>query len=150
MNVELSERDKDTDKQKRRKSIKESKYNRKYERCMVYDRKFRSRVLRLRRSATKQNWVVKVKERNRRNQNVCCERYKACLSLPPHTVRVWGFCGLLGTSTGGAPKMCTWSSGAEWWSEGPYNSRLFRQPNVELGGRIACLLPGWCGTSKGM
>jgi hypothetical protein len=35
MNVELSERDKGTDKQERRKRIKESKYNRKYERCMT-------------------------------------------------------------------------------------------------------------------
>jgi hypothetical protein len=31
MNVELSERDKDTDKQERREKIKESRYNRKYE-----------------------------------------------------------------------------------------------------------------------
>jgi hypothetical protein len=35
INVELSERDKDTDKQKRREKIKESGYNRKYERCMT-------------------------------------------------------------------------------------------------------------------
>jgi hypothetical protein len=35
MNVELSERDKDTDKQERRERIKESRYNRKYERCMT-------------------------------------------------------------------------------------------------------------------
>jgi hypothetical protein len=35
MNVELSERDKDIDKQERRKRIKESKSNRKYERCMT-------------------------------------------------------------------------------------------------------------------
>ncbi|KAJ3621596.1 hypothetical protein MTP99_003712 [Tenebrio molitor] len=35
MNVELSERDKDIDKQERRKRIKESRYNRKYERCMT-------------------------------------------------------------------------------------------------------------------
>jgi hypothetical protein len=34
MNVELSERDKDTDKQERREIIKESRYNRK-ERCMT-------------------------------------------------------------------------------------------------------------------
>jgi hypothetical protein len=34
MNVELRERDKGTDKPERRKRIKESKYNRKYERCM--------------------------------------------------------------------------------------------------------------------
>jgi hypothetical protein len=32
MNVELSERDKDTDKQERRERIKESRYNREYER----------------------------------------------------------------------------------------------------------------------
>jgi hypothetical protein len=31
----LSERDKDTDKQKRKERIKESRYNRKYERCMT-------------------------------------------------------------------------------------------------------------------
>jgi hypothetical protein len=31
MNVELSERDKDTDKQERRETIKESKYNRVYD-----------------------------------------------------------------------------------------------------------------------
>jgi hypothetical protein len=35
MNVELSERDKDTDKQERREIIKESRYNREYERCMT-------------------------------------------------------------------------------------------------------------------
>jgi hypothetical protein len=35
MNVELSERDKDTDKQERRERIKESRYNMKYERCMT-------------------------------------------------------------------------------------------------------------------
>jgi hypothetical protein len=35
MNVELSERDKDTDKQERRERIKESRYNRKYEKCMT-------------------------------------------------------------------------------------------------------------------
>ncbi|KAJ3619458.1 hypothetical protein MTP99_005138 [Tenebrio molitor] len=35
MNVELSERDKDTDKQERRERIKESRYNRKSERCMT-------------------------------------------------------------------------------------------------------------------
>jgi hypothetical protein len=35
MNVELSERDKDRDKQERRERIKESRYNRKYERCMT-------------------------------------------------------------------------------------------------------------------
>ncbi|KAH0822551.1 hypothetical protein GEV33_000240 [Tenebrio molitor] len=32
--VELSERDKNTDKQERRERIKESRYNRKYERCL--------------------------------------------------------------------------------------------------------------------
>jgi hypothetical protein len=35
MNVELSERDKDTDKKERREIIKESRYSRKYERCMT-------------------------------------------------------------------------------------------------------------------
>jgi hypothetical protein len=35
MNVELSERDKDTDKQERGERIKESRYNREYERCMT-------------------------------------------------------------------------------------------------------------------
>jgi hypothetical protein len=35
MNVELSERNKDTDKQERRERIKESRYNREYERCMT-------------------------------------------------------------------------------------------------------------------
>jgi hypothetical protein len=35
MNVELSERDKDTDKEERRKGIKESRYNRDHERCMT-------------------------------------------------------------------------------------------------------------------
>jgi hypothetical protein len=35
MNVELSERDKDTDKQERRERIKESRYKREYERCMT-------------------------------------------------------------------------------------------------------------------
>jgi hypothetical protein len=35
MNVEPSERDKDTDKQERRERIKESRYNREYERCMT-------------------------------------------------------------------------------------------------------------------
>jgi hypothetical protein len=35
MNVELSERDKDTDKQERRERIKESRYNRKYKRSMT-------------------------------------------------------------------------------------------------------------------
>jgi hypothetical protein len=35
MNVELSERDKDTDKQERRERIKESMFNREYERCMT-------------------------------------------------------------------------------------------------------------------
>jgi hypothetical protein len=34
MSAELSERSKDTDKQERRERIKESRYNRKYERCM--------------------------------------------------------------------------------------------------------------------
>jgi hypothetical protein len=32
MNVDLSERDKDTDKQERKEKIKESRYNREYER----------------------------------------------------------------------------------------------------------------------
>jgi hypothetical protein len=35
MNIELSERDKDTDKQKRRERIKESRYIRKYEWSMT-------------------------------------------------------------------------------------------------------------------
>jgi hypothetical protein len=35
MNVELSERDKDTDKQERRENIKESRYNREYQRYMT-------------------------------------------------------------------------------------------------------------------
>jgi hypothetical protein len=35
MNVELSERDKDTDKQDRRERIKETRYNREYKRCMT-------------------------------------------------------------------------------------------------------------------
>jgi hypothetical protein len=35
MNVELSERNKDTDKQERRERINESRYNRKYEKCMT-------------------------------------------------------------------------------------------------------------------
>ncbi|CAH1381056.1 unnamed protein product [Tenebrio molitor] len=35
MNVELSERDKDTDKQERRKRIRESSYNREYARYMT-------------------------------------------------------------------------------------------------------------------
>jgi hypothetical protein len=35
MNGEMSERDKDTEKQQRRERIKESRYNRKYERCMT-------------------------------------------------------------------------------------------------------------------
>jgi hypothetical protein len=35
MNVDLSERDKDTYKQERRELIKESRYNREYERCMT-------------------------------------------------------------------------------------------------------------------
>jgi hypothetical protein len=35
INVELSERDKDTDKPERRESIKESRYNWEYERCMT-------------------------------------------------------------------------------------------------------------------
>ncbi|KAJ3629499.1 hypothetical protein MTP99_013891 [Tenebrio molitor] len=34
-NVELSERDKDTDKQETRERIKQSRYNREYERCMT-------------------------------------------------------------------------------------------------------------------
>jgi hypothetical protein len=33
-NVELSERDKNTDKQERRERIKESRYNREYEKCI--------------------------------------------------------------------------------------------------------------------
>jgi hypothetical protein len=37
MNVELSERNKDTDKQERRERIKESRYYRKYERCTTED-----------------------------------------------------------------------------------------------------------------
>jgi hypothetical protein len=37
MHVELKERNKDTDKQKRRERIKESRYNRKYERCMTQE-----------------------------------------------------------------------------------------------------------------
>jgi hypothetical protein len=37
MSVELSERDKDTDKQERREIIRESTYNREYERCMTED-----------------------------------------------------------------------------------------------------------------
>ncbi|KAH0821370.1 hypothetical protein GEV33_001421 [Tenebrio molitor] len=37
MNVELSERDKDTDKQERREIIKEFRYNRKYERRMTVE-----------------------------------------------------------------------------------------------------------------
>jgi hypothetical protein len=37
MNVELSQRDKNTDKQERRERIKESRYKRKYERCMTED-----------------------------------------------------------------------------------------------------------------
>jgi hypothetical protein len=35
MSVELSERDKDTDKQERRETIRESRYNREYERCIT-------------------------------------------------------------------------------------------------------------------
>jgi hypothetical protein len=35
MNVKLSERDKDTDKQERRERIKESRYNMEYEKCMT-------------------------------------------------------------------------------------------------------------------
>jgi hypothetical protein len=35
MNVELSERDKDTDKQEKREKIEESRCNREYERCMT-------------------------------------------------------------------------------------------------------------------
>jgi hypothetical protein len=35
MNVEPSERDKDTDKQEKRERIKESRYNKEYERCMT-------------------------------------------------------------------------------------------------------------------
>jgi hypothetical protein len=35
MNVELSERDKDTDRKERRERIKESRYNREHERCMT-------------------------------------------------------------------------------------------------------------------
>jgi hypothetical protein len=35
MNVELSERDRNTEKHKRRERIKDSRYNRKYERCMT-------------------------------------------------------------------------------------------------------------------
>jgi hypothetical protein len=35
MNVEPSERDKDTDKQERRERVKESRYNKEYERCMT-------------------------------------------------------------------------------------------------------------------
>jgi hypothetical protein len=35
MNVDLSERDKDTGKQERRERIKESSYNREYEKCMA-------------------------------------------------------------------------------------------------------------------
>jgi hypothetical protein len=35
MNVELSDRNKGTDKQERRERIKESRYNREYERCMT-------------------------------------------------------------------------------------------------------------------
>jgi hypothetical protein len=35
MNVELSERDRDTDKQERRERIKESRFNRKYGKCMT-------------------------------------------------------------------------------------------------------------------
>jgi hypothetical protein len=35
MNVDLSQRDKDTDKQERIERIKESKYNSEYERCMT-------------------------------------------------------------------------------------------------------------------
>jgi hypothetical protein len=35
MNVELSEKNKDTDKQERKERIKESRYNRKYEKCMT-------------------------------------------------------------------------------------------------------------------
>jgi hypothetical protein len=35
MNVELSEKDKDTNKQERKEKTKESTYNREYERCMT-------------------------------------------------------------------------------------------------------------------
>jgi hypothetical protein len=35
MNMKLSQRDKDTDKQERREGIKKSRYNREYERCMT-------------------------------------------------------------------------------------------------------------------
>jgi hypothetical protein len=35
MNVELSERDKDTDKQEKRERIKEARYNRKHKKCMT-------------------------------------------------------------------------------------------------------------------
>jgi hypothetical protein len=35
MNVELNERDKDTDKQERRERIKKSRYNGEYERCLT-------------------------------------------------------------------------------------------------------------------
>jgi hypothetical protein len=38
MKVELSERDKDTDKEERRERIRESKYNRECERCITLGR----------------------------------------------------------------------------------------------------------------
>jgi hypothetical protein len=37
MCAELSERDRDTDKQERRKRVRESRYNREYERCVTED-----------------------------------------------------------------------------------------------------------------
>jgi hypothetical protein len=37
MCAELSERDTDTDKQKRRERIRDSRYNRKHEKCMTHD-----------------------------------------------------------------------------------------------------------------
>jgi hypothetical protein len=56
MNVELSERDIDTDKQERRERIKEPRYNREYERCTTEEiSDEREQVLDGRRGKTVQN-----------------------------------------------------------------------------------------------
>jgi hypothetical protein len=51
-NVELSERIKDTDKQQRRERIKESRYNREYERCVAEE--------------IPESWGERVQEREKR------------------------------------------------------------------------------------
>jgi hypothetical protein len=74
MSVELSERDKDTDKQERREIIRESTYNREYERCMTEDVPVnlgRERAFRCGNEKRENRYWTEEEERRSRMWSVC-------------------------------------------------------------------------------